>query len=93
MINKQFWVICLSLLFTASVVGKELAFGEQVDESKLVKISTLLKSPKDYLNKKVTVSGAIVGVCSKRGCWAELASDAKFEKLRIKVRDGDMVFL
>ena len=34
----------------------------------------------------------IVGVCSKRGCWVELASDAKFEKLRIKVRDGDMVF-
>jgi len=90
--KKQFWMVCISLLITTSVAAKELSFGEQVDESKLVKISTLLKSPKNYLDKKVTVSGAIVGVCSKRGCWAELASDAKFEKLRIKVRDGDMVF-
>jgi hypothetical protein len=34
----------------------------------------------------------IVGVCSHRGCWVDIASDAKFDKLRIKDRDGDMVF-
>ncbi|NRA82743.1 MAG: DUF4920 domain-containing protein, partial [Gammaproteobacteria bacterium] len=57
-----------------------------------MKISTLLASPNDYLDKKITVAGTIIGVCQKRGCWMSLASDAKFEKLRLKVRDGDMVF-
>jgi len=86
------WVVCLSLGFTTSILAKTLTFGEAVDEGSVTNISTILESPVEYLDQKVTVSGMIVGVCSKRGCWVELASDAKFEKLRIKVRDGDMVF-
>jgi hypothetical protein len=34
----------------------------------------------------------IVCVCRHRRFWVDIASDAKFEKLRIKARDGDMVF-
>ena len=75
-----------------AVQAKELTFGATVDKSAHVQISDVLASPDKYLNKNITVSGMIVGVCSKRGCWMELASDAKFEKLRIKVKDGDMVF-
>lgn len=90
--RKLLWVMCLSLGFTTSILAKTLTFGEDVDEASVTNISTILKSPVEYLDQKVTVSGMIVGVCSKRGCWVELASDAKFEKLRIKVRDGDMVF-
>lgn len=72
--------------------ASELTFGEPVDNSTEIKISTLMASPENYLNKEVTVSGMVVGTCSKRGCWMDLASDAKFEKLRIKVKDGEMVF-
>ncbi len=59
---------------------------------KLVPISTVLASPNNYLEKEITVAGTIVSVCSKRGCWMKLASDKKFQTMRIKVRDGDMVF-
>lgn len=86
------WILALTLSIFISAQAKEVNFGAPVDESILVDISTILSSPKVYLDKTVTVSGMIVGVCNKRGCWMDLASDTKFEKLRIKVRDGDMVF-
>lgn len=84
--------ILLALVFVSTVNAKELTFGEAVNEKDTMKISTLLASPQNYVDKKVTVAGTIVGVCQKRGCWMNLASDARFGKLRIKVRDGDMVF-
>lgn len=84
--------VLLSFTIAISVNAKELTFGEPVNAKETMKISKLLASPQDYLDKKVTVAGTIVGVCQKRGCWMNLASDARFEKLRIKVRDGDMVF-
>lgn len=84
--------ILLTFTLIASLNAKELTFGEQVNEKETMKISTLLASPQHYVDKKVTVAGTIVGVCQRRGCWMSIASDAKFEKLRLKVRDGDMVF-
>lgn len=86
-------VFILILLISGNhAFAKEMVFGSAVEPDKLVEVSKVLAAPKDYLNKTVTVKGTIIGVCEKRGCWMELASDAKFEKLRIKVKDGDMVF-
>jgi len=90
--RKNLMVLFVILSITSWVEATEIKFGEVVDAKDTMKISTLLASPNDYVEKKVTVAGTIVGVCQKRGCWMNLASDAKFEKLRIKVRDGDMVF-
>jgi hypothetical protein len=67
-------------------------FGTGADMEKLVPISKILSSPKQYLNEIVTVKGTIVAVCENRGCWLKLASDKEFQTLRIKVKDGDMVF-
>jgi hypothetical protein len=68
-------------------------FGKGVtDPSDTVPISQLLSNPEDYLDKTVRVSGAVVGVCKKRGCWMELASDKEFQTLQIKVEDGEIVF-
>jgi len=87
-------LLFVGVLLTTSLAAyaEELTFGETINDNAQIKISTMLASPENYLDKQVTVAGMIVGVCSRRGCWMELASDAKFEKLRIKVRDGDMVF-
>ena len=85
-------ILFITLTLSTSVFAKELFFGEAVNEKAMVNISTLLENPENYIDKEITISGTIVGVCTRRGCWADIASDAKFEKLRIKVRDGDMVF-
>jgi hypothetical protein len=90
--KKILLIISTFVITSMTTSAEELTFGEAINESVQVKISTLLAAPENYLNKDVTVTGTIVSVCSHRGCWMELASDARFEKLRIKVRDGDMVF-
>lgn len=89
---KHMLSIAIAVMFTFNSYAEDLTFGEPVNEAEIVKISTILKSPAQYLDKPVTIEGTIVGVCAKRGCWVDIASDARFEKLRIKVRDGDMVF-
>jgi hypothetical protein len=90
--RKTLLVLFIMLSVNSWAEAKELTFGDAVDVKDPMKISTLLASPSQYVDKQVTVAGTIVGVCKKRGCWMSLASDAKFEKLRIKVRDGDMGF-
>ena len=82
----------LIIFLSLNIQAKEYQFGEEVDEAQLVTISKILSQPEAFLEQPVTISGTVIGVCEKRGCWMELASDVRYEKLRIKVRDGDMVF-
>lgn len=82
----------LIIFLSLNIQAKEYQFGEEVDEAQLVAISKILSQPESFLEQPVTISGTVIGVCEKRGCWMELASDVRYEKLRIKVRDGDMVF-
>ncbi|MCA0951737.1 MULTISPECIES: DUF4920 domain-containing protein [Shewanella] len=86
-------LILLAALFISPLAySADSLFGEPVNLNILVPISTLMASPHDYLGKELTVEGTIVSVCSKRGCWMELATDDSFDRLRVKVRDGEMVF-
>ena len=71
---------------------KGKVYGKGVTLTDTVKISELLETPQKYVGKKVLVTGKIVDVCPKRGCWIELASDKKFQTIRIKVKDGEIVF-
>lgn len=81
-----------SVAFNASAAASSKTFGSGADTDNVSKISMILASPDDYLDKDVTIKGTIVKVCKKRGCWMELTSDKKFQTFRVKVRDGDMVF-
>lgn len=67
-------------------------FGGKVDHAALTPISSIVAAPDKYLATPVTVQGEIISVCSKKGCWMQLASDAAEQQFKIKVRDGDMVF-
>jgi len=85
--------ILLSAFCTAiNAQATEQKFGDGANMKQLVEISEVLASPNEFLDTPITVEGSIVKVCKKRGCWMELASNKKFQTLRIKVRDGDMVF-
>lgn len=86
-------VILATLIFgPGNQVYGEQIFGKGANPSEKIAISNLLSQPQTYMNKIVTVDGMVVAVCAKRGCWMTLASDKKYETLRIKVRDGVMVF-
>ncbi len=88
--------VIMSLLALLMFAGVSLAegkkYGKGVTLKDKTKISKILANPEDYVGKKVLVEGMIVDVCSKRGCWMEIASDKEFEKIKIKVEDGEIVF-
>lgn len=90
---KQHIIIIAFLLLTATFTqAKTTLFGQGVQLQETTKISDLLANPDDYLGKRVKVSGMVLEVCAKRGCWIYLASDKPYEKIQIKVTDGVIVF-
>jgi hypothetical protein len=84
-----------SLLFAGIVfaIGDEKdKFGKEITLTEKTKISSILEDPEEFLDKIVLVEGEVLDVCSKAGCWMELQSDLEGGKIKIKVKDGEIVF-
>ena len=86
--------LLLIILFTATELPAFTGdkFGRPLTLTELTNVSEIEKDPKAFVGRKVLVSGTIVEVCAKRGCWMDIASDTQFEKIQIKVTDGVIVF-
>ena len=67
-------------------------YGEELTLTDTTLVSAILANPTEYVGERVLVTGTVVEVCEMRGCWVELGSDKEFEKIRIKVEDGVIVF-
>jgi len=67
-------------------------YGEELTLTETTEVSDILADPEAYLGERVLVEATVVDVCEMRGCWLELASEDEFEKIRIKVEDGVIVF-
>lgn len=84
------------LMFVISITyinaGNGNKYGKEITLKEKTKISAILANPQKFVGKNVLVEGTVVAVCEKRGCWIELASDEKFQKIKIKVKDGEIVF-
>ena len=83
-------IILLAVLTPSGAFAK--TFGQGISLSDETAISSIIDNPVAYVGKKVKVSGLVVDVCSRRGCWIYLAGDREYEKIRIKVTDGEIVF-
>ena len=84
--------VLLALLVSPAMAGKGKTYGEPLTGKDVVAISELLADPEPHVGKTVRVQGVITDVCEKRGCWVTLASDEEFQELRIKAKDGVIVF-
>jgi hypothetical protein len=71
---------------------QEKVYGEGVSAPDTMLVSQLLADPEIYIGKTVRVKGTAVGVCAHRGCWINIASDTEGETVRVKVKDGVIVF-
>jgi hypothetical protein len=91
---KVLGYILTGLFFISIMVyaGGGKKYGKEISLKEKTKISKILENPTQYVGKKVLVEGLIVDVCSKRGCWLELSSDKEFQKIKIKVTDGEIIF-
>jgi hypothetical protein len=80
------------LLLNMSALAEGKKYGKELTLKEKTSISKILDKPENYIGKKVLVEGTIVDVCSKRGCWLELSSDKEFQKIKVKVNDGEIIF-
>jgi len=85
-------VIILFLLITIATYSQVDKYGKEISLTEKTSISTILSQPDEFVGKTVLVEGEIVDVCEMAGCWMELKSNAKNQNIKIKVKDGDIVF-
>lgn len=71
---------------------KETKLGSDITLTEKTKISDILSDPDSYLDQTVLVEGEILNVCPKMGCWMELKSDDGEGMIKVKVKDGEIVF-
>lgn len=89
---KRVVVLLMAVLFSVTFAQEKDKYGGDLKLEEQTKVSDIVSSPDEYLGKRVQIEGQVVGVCSKRGCWMDIAGDKDFEKLRVKVNDGEIVF-
>jgi hypothetical protein len=91
---KKIFLLIFTLMLTHFVLnaadGKK--YGKEITLKEKTKISKIMENPESFVGKKVLVEGNVVDVCEKRGCWMDISSDKEFEKIKIKVDDGEIVF-
>ena len=88
---KRF-IIFLIILISVTVLPQSEKYGREISLTEKTDISKIIASPEDYVDKTVLVEGEVLDVCQMAGCWMELKSDAENQKIKIKVKDGDIVF-
>ncbi|KAA3660495.1 MAG: DUF4920 domain-containing protein [Calditrichaeota bacterium] len=91
--SKLLMVVFIFFLYgTTGFADEGEKYGKKITLNDTTMISTILETPDKFVGKKLLVKGLILEVCPKRGCWINLASDKEFQKMRIKVKDGEIVF-
>ena len=71
---------------------EEIKLGGEITLTEKTNISDILADPDSYLDQTVLVEGEILNVCPKMGCWMELKSDDGEGMIKVKVKDGEIVF-
>ncbi len=61
--------------------------GEKLKGLPKVELAALLKDPSASEGKAVTLEGKVRKACEKKGCWMELASEAKGPGVRVTFKD------
>ena len=87
----NFLIICV-LISPVMGIAKPLQLGEPLSLEKVTAVSEINNNPDKYLGQRVLIEGLIIDVCAKRGCWLDISSDVPFEKIQVKVVDGEIVF-
>jgi hypothetical protein len=88
----SFLFLTLSLLLPMNIQASDLTLGEALTLDTVTPVSEINKHPEKYLGQRVLIEGLIIDVCAARGCWVDIASDLPFEKIKVKVVDGEIVF-
>ncbi len=90
--NRTPLILLAVLLVLPSGAVAGTSYGAGVSLEQASPISDVIARPAVYSGKTVKVKGLVVGVCTARGCWLDLAGEKPYQKIRVKVEDGAIVF-
>ncbi|MBI5281555.1 MAG: DUF4920 domain-containing protein [Candidatus Solibacter usitatus] len=80
-------IVAAALVFAAgNQLGKPLTLKSQTP------IAELSAKPAGFVGKTVQVKGKVSEVCENMGCWMRLVDPATKAAVKIKVKDGEIVF-
>jgi len=79
-------VATAALALAADKLGKPLTLKTQTA------IADLSAKPADFVGKTVQVKGNVSEVCQSMGCWMQIVDPATKAAVKIKVKDGEIVF-
>lgn len=87
-------VVGVAVAACASVVRADTGktYGDGVTLKTPVAVASLLERPQPHVGKTVRVDGVVSKVCQAMGCWLEIADPASGRGVRVKARDGVIVF-
>ena len=87
-------ILLLASLYSQTLAPKNSVenFGSELSNTTVSPIEELLNNPSNHLGNNVTIKGEIVNEYTKMGCWIEV-KDFNTEKIiRVKVKDGEIIF-
>lgn len=87
-------ILSIMLLSVSLTLAQSEAanYGAELTLTEKTSISSILEDPESYLDKTVLIEGEVFDVCPMMGCWMEIKSDDGEGMIKVKVKDGDMVF-
>ena len=85
-------IVTLAVFALALSLNAKTNLGKPLTSSEITPIATIVDSPEGYVGKTLQVEGKITEVCEKMGCWMKLVDTASGKSIRIKVKDGEIVF-
>ncbi len=71
---------------------EKVSYGSGVTLSETTAVAAILDQPAAFTGKEVRVAGEVKEVCEMAGCWMELKAGEGERSLKVKVKDGDIVF-
>jgi hypothetical protein len=92
---RHYICVLLTLLLlgaTLATAGEGKVYGKKVTLKEVTPVADILGNPEKYDGKQVLVEGKVGDVCKKMGCWMMLTGEGKGESIRVKVKDGEIVF-
>ena len=90
MFSKFLTVLITGMLISGFSVAQE-KLGKEITLQEKTEISQIISNPDEYLGKKVLIEGEILSVCQMAGCWMGVSGE-EGDKIRVKVKDGEIVF-